>query len=123
LKSNRAESPANTPYSYINISIIASFHPYPLTHFQGLSTAMAEKAHTGSSADTIVSGVYLQVSVPESKAKEAVNFYKEVFDAEEVGLSCCSKRKPEKEKLYCAELKIGGTSFLVCGDLDDATVV
>jgi uncharacterized glyoxalase superfamily protein PhnB len=84
---------------------------------------MAEEAHTGSSADAIVSGVYVQVSVPESKAKEAVNFYKEVFDAEEVGLSCCSKRKPEKEKLYCAELKIGGTSFLVCGDLDDATVV
>jgi uncharacterized glyoxalase superfamily protein PhnB len=86
---------------------------------------MAEEAQNGSSAGVVVSGMSLQVSVPASKAEEAVAFYKAAFGAEEVSRTCCPKRKADQEQpsLLCAEVKIGGTSFLICGNLDDSTAV
>ncbi|KAJ4795062.1 Glyoxalase/bleomycin resistance protein/dioxygenase [Rhynchospora pubera] len=86
---------------------------------------MAEEATNGASAGVAISGVFVQVSVPASKAEEAVTFYKAAFGAEEVRRSSCSKRKADQEQpaLLCAELKIGSASFLICGQIEDSTVV
>ena len=65
-----------------------------------------------------------QVVVASQKAEDAVQFYKVAFGAEEVKRSTYPKRKADQEipAVLCAELKIGGSSFLVCDQTDNSAV-
>ncbi|KAJ3671936.1 hypothetical protein LUZ60_008015 [Juncus effusus] len=85
---------------------------------------MAEEVQNGSSAAVAVASLTVQVSVPASKAEEALTFYKAAFGAEEVRRACCPKRKADQEhpSVLCAELKLGSASLLICGQLDDSSV-
>ncbi|KAJ0971904.1 hypothetical protein J5N97_019863 [Dioscorea zingiberensis] len=63
-----------------------------------------------------------QVVVPGGKANEAVEFYKEVFAAEEVKRQTHPRALNAVQELphliLCAQLKIGSSSFLVCDQSD-----
>lgn len=63
-----------------------------------------------------------QVAVASQKAEEAVAFYKAAFGAEEVKRSTYPKRKAGQDlpPVLCSELKIGGSSFLVCDQTDES---
>ncbi|PKU74429.1 uncharacterized protein At5g48480 [Dendrobium catenatum] len=62
-----------------------------------------------------------QLVLPESKANEAVKFYKAAFGAEELVRVNHSKRKAEQDVplIIFAELKISNNSFLVSDQTDD----
>ncbi|KAH0664818.1 hypothetical protein KY285_026024 [Solanum tuberosum] len=92
---------------------------------------MAEEAHNGGVAEkeatqvaVVFTAVKPQLFVKAPKAKDAVQFYKNAFGAEEVGRVNNPKRKAEQETplILSVELKIGSFFFIV-SDLteDDST--
>lgn len=64
-----------------------------------------------------------QLFIEAQKANDAVSFYKAAFGAEEVSRTLNPKRKADQETplILSAELKIGGSSFLVADTVDDST--
>ncbi|KAG5574843.1 hypothetical protein H5410_054977 [Solanum commersonii] len=88
---------------------------------------MAEEAHNGAGAEkeatqnaVVFTAVKPQLFVKAPKAKDAVQFYKHAFGAEEVGRVNHPKRKAEQETplILSVELKIGSSIFVV-SDLTD----
>ncbi|KAH7670525.1 Glyoxalase/Bleomycin resistance protein/Dihydroxybiphenyl dioxygenase protein [Dioscorea alata] len=66
-------------------------------------------------------GIEVKVVVPYGKAKEAVEFYKEAFGAEEMKCKTHSSLNSENDlpdPILCAQLKIGSSTFLVCDQPD-----
>uniref|UniRef100_A0A0V0HDG8 Putative ovule protein n=1 Tax=Solanum chacoense TaxID=4108 RepID=A0A0V0HDG8_SOLCH len=83
---------------------------------------MAEEAHNGGVAEkeatqvaVVFTAVKPQLFVKAPKAKDAVQFYKNAFGAEEVGRVNNPKRKAEQETplILSVELKIGSFFFIV----------
>ncbi|XP_006344095.1 uncharacterized protein At5g48480 [Solanum tuberosum] len=83
---------------------------------------MAEEAHNGGGAEkeatkvaVVFTAVKPQLFVKAPKAKDAVQFYKNAFGAEEVGRVNNPKRKAEQETplILSVELKIGSFFFIV----------
>ncbi|KMZ66828.1 Glyoxalase/bleomycin resistance protein/dioxygenase [Zostera marina] len=81
-----------------------------------------EETVNGASA-IVIASFMPQIMVPANKTEEAVTFYKTAFGAEEVKRVNHPKRKAEQDAplLLCAELKIGGSSFLICDLTDEFT--
>lgn len=60
--------------------------------------------------------------VEAPKASDAIQFYKSAFGAEELGRTMHPKRKAEQELplILSAQLKLGGSTFLVSDLTDDS---
>lgn len=85
---------------------------------------MAEQeVQNGGGAEKAVefTAVKPQLLVEAPKANDAVQFYKSVFGAEEIGRTSHPKRKAEQEipLILSAELKLAGSTILVSDILAD----
>ncbi|XP_052211212.1 uncharacterized protein At5g48480 [Diospyros lotus] len=80
-------------------------------------------ARNGGSKQVTFSALKPQLFVEAPKAKDAVQFYKAAFGAEEVNCIMHPKRKAEQELplVLSAELKLGSSSFLVSDLADDSS--
>ncbi|XP_015057195.1 uncharacterized protein LOC107003387 isoform X2 [Solanum pennellii] len=96
-------------------------------HPEFCSETVAEEAHNGAGPEKeatqnalVFTAVKPQLFVKAAKAKDAVQFYKHAFGAEEVGRVNHPKRKVEQETplILSVELKIGSSIFVV-SDLTD----
>ncbi|KAL3517883.1 hypothetical protein ACH5RR_020472 [Cinchona calisaya] len=74
-----------------------------------------EDAKNGVKEEVVFAAMKPRLYVEAPKAKDAVQFYKTAFGAEEVNRTVHPKRKAEQELplLLSAELKLGYSSFLV----------
>ncbi|KAJ4730338.1 Glyoxalase-like domain containing protein [Melia azedarach] len=83
--------------------------------------AGAEKA-VASAVSASFTGLKPQLLVEAPKAIDAVQFYKNAFDAVEISRSTLPKRKAEQEQplISCAQLEIAGSTFLVADLADDS---
>ncbi|EPS57806.1 hypothetical protein M569_17011 [Genlisea aurea] len=81
----------------------------------------AAAEHEGEISKVVFTAVKPWLVVEDSKANDAVEFYKAAFGAEEVSRVNHPKRKAEQEVplLLSAELKLG-SSVIVVSDLTDA---
>ncbi|KAJ6799093.1 Uncharacterized protein M6B38_208610 [Iris pallida] len=92
--------------------------------------AEEQKLTAGNGAETqaAAAGFFLlkpKLVVPSMKAEAAVAFYKAVFGAVEVRRDTYAKRKADQEQplLVCAEIKIGGSTIVICDQSDDSELV
>ncbi|CAK9188568.1 unnamed protein product [Ilex paraguariensis] len=86
---------------------------------------MVQEDPNGGSKAVTFSAVTPQLFVEESKANDAVQFYKEAFGAEEVNRVVHPKRKADQELplVLSAELKLGSYSILVSDLTDDSSAL
>lgn len=91
---------------------------------------MAEEALNGGGAEkeatqvpVVFTAVKPQLFVKAANAKDAMQFYKNAFGAEEVGRVNHPKRKAEQEipLILSVELKLGSFSFIVSDLTDEDT--
>ncbi|XP_043722760.1 uncharacterized protein At5g48480-like [Telopea speciosissima] len=79
----------------------------------------------GSSKAFTFSALKPHLTIPDSKANEAVQFYRNAFGGEELKRAMYPKRKAEQELplILAAEIKLGSSVFLVSDQAEDSDVV
>ncbi|XP_040993118.1 uncharacterized protein At5g48480 [Juglans microcarpa x Juglans regia] len=80
-------------------------------------------APKGAVTDALVfTAVKPQLLVEAPKASDAIQFYKAAFGAEELGRTLHPKRKADQELplILSAQMKLGGSTFLVSDLTDDS---